>query len=97
MQTNKSRYSKEQKQVHINDCEKSGKSKRAYCLEHNIPYYTFCSWKKLQSHAAKQFLPIEISKTSTTPFATLHFAQHITLEIHEHVQATYLQQLIACK
>ena len=97
MQTNKSRYSKEQKQVHINDCEKSGKSKRAYCLEHNIPYYTFCSWKQLQVSAPKQFVPIEISKATASPFATLHFAHNITVEIHEHVQATYLQQLIVCK
>nr|MBK9653217.1 hypothetical protein [Bacteroidota bacterium] len=97
MQTNKSRFSKDQKQVHINDWKESGKSKRAYCLNTTFHTTHFAPWKQLQVSAPKQFVPIEISKATASPFATLHFAHNITVEIHEHVQATYLQQLIVCK
>ncbi|MBK7968577.1 MAG: hypothetical protein IPK08_06375 [Bacteroidetes bacterium] len=36
--------SQQERQAHLNNWKISGKSKKEYCLEQGINYYTFMSW-----------------------------------------------------
>lgn len=97
MQT--TRHSKEQRQQHIAQWKQSQLSRAAYCREHQINYLTFCSWiskgqpREIRSSA---FIPVEITETvqRLAHFATLNFSG-CTLQLHERVEAVYLQKLIA--
>jgi len=40
------RYTKEQRQEHIQRWQESGLSRAAYCREHELPYQTFATWAK---------------------------------------------------
>src|SRR5881296_1474687 len=98
MQTTK--HSKEERQAHIDAWQQSHLSRKAYCEQHQIKYLTFCSWITKQQPKSKaaesKFIPVQFSEPmqKTSGFATVVFS-HCTVQLHERVEASYLQKLIA--
>lgn len=105
MQTNVQHKTKEERHAHMQAWQQSGISKAAYSKQHQINYVTFCGWftkqpSQISNEVAPKFIPVEV----TTPdipapdsFATLSYSSGVRVELHSHVSASFLKQLITCK
>jgi len=87
---------------HIGQWEKSNQSQKAYCLEHNIPYYVFHYWLKRyrETHQGEKDKPTSFVKLQITQSARIAHAELVLpdgkrLVFHEPVSSNFLKSLIS--
>ncbi len=96
--------SQQERQAHLNNWKISGKSKKEYCLEQGINYYTFMSWltpkkknKVVRSKPAptvKGFSEVTLPiKSAGSPFARISYGK-TAVEILHPVSPDFIRQLM---
>ena len=103
MQTSNTHLSKAEREAHKSAWQQSGLSKTEYCKQHQLRYYTFCSWFKKarvqKETTAQKFIPLEVvtHSAAVSPFATVRYADQVIVDLHREVSATFIKQLITCR
>lgn len=86
------RYSEEERQELILQWRQSGKSRKKFCEERSLNYYTFGTWhakKAEMKNAATGFT--EIKMQSGGLFAQMHLPGGIKIDFYHRVPVEYFQ------
>jgi hypothetical protein len=88
----------------ISQWQQSGQSKRVFCSEYQLNYYTFITWihpkkkkkKKIRSSSGKTsgFIPLQVQKDNRTVFAEAKLHNGNSVLVYEFVPAVYLRSLL---
>ena len=90
------RYTQEQKQATVNEWEKSGQSKKAFCLERNINYATFHYWhKRLKEPLSPGFTEVSVAVRQHTSTCELTFPSGARLVFNDQPSASWLRELVS--
>ena len=91
-------YSKEQKQLFIEQWQESGMNKKTFCREKNVNYMTFIEWtrpkKKRSNKVVGGFAPVIVGKNSAVSFADILYANGSAITLHQAVSVGYLRNLV---
>jgi len=94
------KYSKEEKEMWLEDWEKSGKNAWAYAKENGLIPQTFCSWTKRVTETKTDFIEIRPKIKTKTQGATILIEKgdvkiHIPLGIKDGELKTVIESLRA--
>jgi hypothetical protein len=92
---------KEEKAAILEEWEKSGLSKKEFCLQKNIRYQTFIWWfaslKRSQKDAAtNKFIPISVEQDLKHTSTEVHLSNSRIVIFHGYVSAEILQAVLRC-
>ena len=85
---------RQEKQKLIEQWQQSGKTKKAFCYEHQINYATFISWihpKKKKKKSVKDletspgFIPVHIQKNNGAIFAEANSGNGKSISVYKYV------------
>lgn len=87
---------REQKEELILQWQQSGKTRKKFCEEQEINYYTFGTWcetKKEKPIASSGFKEVKIQSTRSV-FAQVHLPGGIKIDFYQSVPAGYFQSFL---
>lgn len=89
------RYTQEQMQATVNEWEKSGQSKKAFCLERNINYPTFHYWyKRLKMPTSPGFTEVSVGMGGSSGACELIFPSGMRMVFQGEPPASWLRELV---
>ncbi len=96
-QSNRKRYSPEEKQQIIDQWKQSGLSRQAFSRQNNLSYYSLIFWTKKKRNRNKpvsnEFIPLKIKSGSENIFAQIETGSR-RIQLYQPVTATFLKQLL---
>lgn len=93
------RRTKEEIQSLVNAFKKSGKTKKQFCDENNIKYYTLCNWvadykKKAVSQKLSSFIPVKVNETTPHLFAEISLKSGTSIKLFQNVDAGFIKSIL---
>jgi hypothetical protein len=93
------RYGEVQKAEYIKQWKEIGGSKKGFCKENNLNYYTFTGWlnpkKKRGMGAASRssFVAVKVRESEVCPFAEVKTGRGVVIRLYREVGAEYLRNI----
>jgi hypothetical protein len=87
---------RQQKDELIHLFQQSGKSRKQFCVDQKINYYTFGTWceqKKKKKPVVVGFKEVKLPSVSSV-FAQVHLPGGIKIDFYQSIPADYFQSLI---